>query len=132
MLCFLAATASTAVMCPAQSAKAESSAGSYIIKLKTPQADTADEAAIRAHNVVPAAAYWDNLYNVGKVALLGSAKDGETMYRVVIVEGVNEDEARTIAESDPNVKAGAVTAEVIPFRVNLAKNSQSHAARARR
>jgi len=124
-LCCVVLVGATTVVGSAQAAaKAPSSSASYIIKLKAPQVDTVDSVAVRKRNIVPAAVYWDNLYNVGKVALLGSAQDGDTKCRVVIVEGVNEDQARAIANGDPNVKAGIVTAEVIPFRVELTKNSQ--------
>jgi hypothetical protein len=118
----------------AQAPKIASSTNSesYIIKLKAPQIDSADVSAIRRHNVIPAAVYWDNLYNVGKVSLLGSTQDGDTAYRVVIVEGVSAQQAQMIADSDPNVKAGAVTAEVTPFHVNLTKNNPSRTLPTRR
>jgi uncharacterized protein YciI len=119
-LCCLSLAGATAAS--AQTPTSRSTSESYIIKLKAPQLDSADEAAMRRRNTVPAAVYWDNLYNVGKVALLGSARDGDSTYRVVILEGVNADEARTIARNDPNVMAGAVTAEIIPLRVDLTQN----------
>ena len=131
-LCYMVLAGATAAAGLAQTPTASASSESYIIKLQAPQVDTADAAAIRKHNVIPAAVYWDNLYNIGKVALLGSAQDGNTKCRVVIVEGVNEDQAKAIASADPNVKAGVVTAEVIPFHVELAKNSQGQVLPGRR
>jgi uncharacterized protein YciI len=116
--------ASTTVAASAQVPKPASSDVNYIVKLKVTQADTPDGKASRKLNVIAGAAYWDNLYNLGKVALLGSAQDGDATYRVIILEGVNGDEARTMANSDPNVKAGAVTAEIIPMHVNLIDNSR--------
>lgn len=119
----LAGATACATACSAQAPTASTTPESYIIKLRAPQVDTPVSAAIRKRNILPAATYWDNLYNVGKVALLGSAQDGSSSYRVVIVEGVNEDQAKAIANSDPNVKAGAATAEVSPFRIDFAKSS---------
>jgi uncharacterized protein YciI len=131
-LCCVALSAALATAAFAQTPKVPASSESYIIKLKLPEVDSPDAMAARKSNVLHSAAYWDNLYNMGTVALLGSAQKGNATYRVAIVEGVTEDQAQTIANEDPNVRAGAVTAEVIALHVEQAKNTQGKGLPSRR
>jgi uncharacterized protein YciI len=95
---------------------------SFLIRLTAVPANTPEEQTARKRSVLPSAVYWDNLYNVGKVSVLGSAQDGGTTFSVVILQGVSEDEARSIAEGVPSVKAGVTTAEVLPLQVLQARS----------
>jgi uncharacterized protein YciI len=113
------ATAAAGACAVAQMPAKASPAGCFYIKLTAVPLNTPEELSARKHSVMPSAAYWANLYNAGKVSMLGSARDGETTFSVVILEGVSEAEAHSIAEGVPSVKAGVTTAEVLPMQVNL-------------
>jgi uncharacterized protein YciI len=95
---------------------------SFLIRLTAVPAKTAEDQTARKRSVLPSAVYWDNLYNVGKVAVLGSAQDGGTTVSVVILDGVSEAEAHSIADGVPSVKAGVTTAEVLPLQVLQTRN----------
>ena len=102
--------------------------GSYLVKLTALTLNTPEELSARKRSVLASEVYWDNLYNVGKVAVLGSAQDGATTYNVVILQCVSEAEARSIADSVPSVKAGVTSAEVLPMQVYLANASRPRTA----
>lgn len=91
--------------------------GSYLVRLTALTINTPEELAASKHSVLASAVYWDNLYNVGKVSVLGAAQNGGATFSVVILQGVSETEARSIADGVPSVKAGVTSAEVLPIQV---------------
>ena len=103
----------------AQTHAGDTSTGNFYVKLTAVPSTRPEEVTARKHSVVPSAVYWDNLYNVGKVAVFGSARDGSMTFGVVILEGVTEAEAHAIADGVPSVKAGLTTAEVLPMQMYL-------------
>jgi uncharacterized protein YciI len=112
----------------AQAPAHDNRTGDFYVKLTTVPLDTPEEVAKLKRNVVPSAVYWDDLYNEGKVAVLGLAQEGATKFSVVILEGVSEAEAHTIAEQAPSVKAGLTMAEVFPMQVYLESAPRTRAA----
>jgi uncharacterized protein YciI len=112
----------------AQAASGPAGVGSYYVKLTAPPLSSPERLAVRQHSMIRSAAYWDNLYNVGKVTIVGAtkdgSKDGSAGFGVVILEGVSQNEAISIANGDPSVKAGVTTAEVLPMQVFQTKNQR--------
>ena len=112
----------------AQSPAKVAGTGSYLVKLTALSSNTPEEAAARKHSVLASEVYWDNLYNVGKVAVLGSAQDGGQTFSVVILQCVSEAEAHSIAYGVPSVKAGVTSAEVLPMQLYQASASRPRSA----
>jgi uncharacterized protein YciI len=61
--------------------------------------------------------YLQNLKNEQKLLLAGPCLDAA--FGIVILMGMNEQEALSAMEKDPAVSRGVMTAELHPFRVSL-------------
>ncbi|HEU5141137.1 MAG TPA: YciI family protein [Bacillales bacterium] len=59
----------------------------------------------------------------GKLVLAGRTLESEeTTFGIVILQTVDEEEARRLMENDPAVKGGIMTAELHPYHVALMSN----------
>jgi uncharacterized protein YciI len=79
----------------------------------------ADQAAVQAHFVRLVRMTED-----GTLAHAGRSIS-DTPIGVVILEAASDEEAKRIAETDPAVVKGVMTAEVFPYEVLLARTSES-------
>jgi uncharacterized protein YciI len=66
-------------------------------------------------------AYLKGLLADGRLILAGPCLD--TAFGVVIFDAETEEEARSMMETDPSVRAGVMSAELHPFRASLLRKA---------
>jgi uncharacterized protein YciI len=61
-------------------------------------------------------------YAEGRVRFAGRCYDGP--FGLVVLDAVNEEDARKLMEADPSVRSGVQNAELYPFRTFLARERE--------
>ena len=67
-----------------------------------------DEQAVMAEH----AAYWNGLFDEGRVAVFGVVLEPAGAWGLAVVEAESEDDVRALASDDPAVKTGMCTFEI--------------------
>jgi len=110
------AHAQTSTTAPAPPASKQT----FYMKLVAPRPTFAQDMSPEETKLMVAhAAYWKQVYTTGKVLIIGPVLDAKGAFGMAVLEVANEDEAWTLANADPSVKAGLNKVELSPMKVFL-------------
>jgi len=99
-------------------AQAQTAAKSWLIRLIPPRPTFADDATAAEQAVMQQlSAYWKDLNEKGVCIFGGPVLDPKGVYGIIVVHAATAEEARTLGEGDPSVKAGLNKIEVAEMRV---------------